>query len=169
MIQIAAKEDMLLRLASRFVGYHEVGGNNRGPLLDLWEKRQVGATGWPWCLIFIQELADTVDDLYDAAHLMSSNFRHGLPDTAHVMTLWRALEAYQLVSPRPGCLVIWNKEGTDSGHVGLVTGYQGGGSIETIEGNTGSDMRDGDVVASKTRSIIRSGDLTVMGFLPVWR
>lgn len=169
MIEVEAKERMLVTLASRFVGVHEVG-ENRGPLIDVWQRRQFQTSGWPWCLIFIQELVDSVDLLYDAAHLMCSTFRHGLPETAHVMTLWRALEAYRLDSPRPGALAVWRLKGSDSGHIGIV---EHGRSVEmfgTIEGNTGDgNEREGEGIARKTCTARPRGNLELKGFVPAWR
>jgi hypothetical protein len=50
-------------------------------------------------------------------------------------------------------LIIWNKSGTTSGHIGLITKINQN-QITTIEGNTGSgNVRDGDGVYKRNRKL----------------
>ena len=170
LLEFDAKEQQLVTLAEDFVGLHEIGNSNRSPMIDLWQRKLFNAEGWPWCLVFVQALVRMVDRQYDASHLMCSTFRHGLPETAHVMTLWDHLKDYALPSPRPGSLWILNRIGTDSGHVRVVKGYMGGGSIEAIEGNSNAaGSRNGGEVTMGPRSYNGTGALKTMGFVPVWR
>lgn len=161
------KATMLVALCKRFVGIREDKGQNRDSLIDLWAQRLFGAHGWPWCLIFAQEMADAVDDIYDASTLMCSTNRHSLPHTAHVKTLLGLMKDELRDDPKPGWLAVW-LDG-DKGHVGVVErGIRT--DFWSIEGNTGAkDEREGDGVALKHCSDRPRGKLILQGFVPVWR
>lgn len=171
MLERSCKETMLVELARFHEGLHESGGNNRGPIIDLWTRQLFQAEGWPWCLIFVQQMARMTDVLFDASRLMTSSFRHSLPHTAHVMTLWTLTESiYRMEEPRPGMLAIWRSGATQSGHVGIVEAGVSRGNFTTIEGNTGGpDEREGDAVARRKCTDAPRGKLILQGFVPVWR
>ena len=64
---------------------------------------------------------------------------------------------------------LWNHEGTDQGHTGVLRAILSALKISTIEGNTGSDsMRDGDGVQARMRSRVRDGDLILQGYVLIF-
>ena len=50
---VAIKERLLIHEAKRWVGVTEVGGNNRGQVVEIFQKAVGGvANGQPWCMDF---------------------------------------------------------------------------------------------------------------------
>lgn len=141
------------------VGIYEIGGNNNGPMVRLIQKTIGEANREPWCMGLVQScIAYTEKKLGITSAVFPSE---------HCMTVWRntPIEWRVKVSPLRGAVVIWNREGTDQGHTGMVLEHNQL-QMTTIEGNTGSNgSRDGDGVYRKRRSKIRDGELKVIGWL----
>lgn len=172
-----SKSELLVWLAGMLVGTQEVGGPNRGALVERFQKAVDGkANGEAWCCAFVQFLIREVDAL-GLAH--GDQTGSPLPKTEWVQGLWDGtspgLRRRAEIHPEPGMLIVWRqwKDGqpTAYGHVGVVTGVTPAGAIETIEGNTGAGdgiNREGDGVYRRVRSASGDGALRVSGYLKVW-
>ncbi len=153
----------LCREAERYVGVHEAGGNNRGEMVERFQKAVDGkAQGEPWCAAFVQFCIAEVEAAHGPTVVVARY--------EHCMTIWnRTSGVHRYKSPKPGFLVIWNYEGTTNGHIGIVTKVLDELTIETIEGNTSPDAktieREGDGVYRKTRSTKTVGRMRLVGFI----
>lgn len=153
----------LVREAERFLGVHEVGGNNMGEAVERFQMAVDGkAQGEPWCAAFVQFCIKEVEAAHGPTVVVARS--------EHCMTIWnRTSGVHRYKSPKPGYLVIWNYEGTTNGHIGIVTKVIDELTIETIEGNTGPDSktveREGDGVYRKTRSTKTVGKMKLVGFI----
>ncbi len=150
----------------RWVGVQETGGNNKGQLVSIFQRHIGGAHGEPWCMSFVQYCAYWVDQYFTES-------KHRLFPSEHCMTVWRnSPSVCRLTGPMEGSVVIWNYEGTDNGHTGIVRRLDGN-HIYTIEGNTGDSsavVREGDGVFVKRRLLQRSSKskMQIVGFLNPW-
>ena len=168
------KHRLLAYEASRWIGTKESGGDNKGQIVEMFQKATDGkAQGEAWCLAFAQFCINQVDCLYDEMTL-SSNLRSQLKKTEHCLTLWNASEAVRSQTPQVGHLVIWqhhqNGKATSSGHVGIIREVHAD-KVVTIEGNTGDGtgiVREGDQVALRERPLKDVGSMKLLGFIPVW-
>lgn len=170
------KDRLLVFEARRWVGMTEIGGNNRGQVVEMFQKAVDGiSSGEPWCMSFVQFCIEMVDNTYDAM-FQQSYLRSPLKKTEHCMTLWQDSQHHVIIA-RPGSLAIWqywkNGSPTSSGHVGIVTEVitEPQDHIRTIEGNTGGGSeieREGDGVYEKVRSREGGTRMKLMGFLSVW-
>lgn len=165
----------LVELALSYEGVREVGGANRGPEVEQFQKAVDGkAWGEPWCMAFVQFCVKKV--------CKEIGFSEVLPNTESCVELWKKVDPFlKLEKPMVGCLVIWENyhqgEPTGKGHVGIVVEVLNDNLIETIEGNTGPDSktinREGDGVYKKTRFSYSFGKMRVLGFVapfptPTW-
>lgn len=165
------KEQLLIHEAKRWVGITEHGGNNRGQLVQLFQKSTGGlANGEPWCMAFIQFCIQAVDSL--VSDCLEGSEKSPLFKSEHCLTVWNKSQALKIETPRPGILCIWQHGQTAAGHVGIVVDVNADSSIMTVEGNTSSanadNQREGDGVWLKRRRLDSSGDLRFKGFLRVW-
>jgi len=154
----------LLKYAQSFEGVREEGANNRGKQIDAWEA-EMGMKGDAWCMMYVQ------------AMIKEMSKRHGKKSrvfrSAHCMTVWAKTPTdLRRTKPQAGDIVIWNHVGTQNGHTGLVIKQLSDTTFLTIEGNTGPDdnkvERNGDGVYVKRRSMAKTGDMKVVGFLRIW-
>jgi uncharacterized protein (TIGR02594 family) len=151
----------LILEARKWIGTTEVGGNNKGPSVEAFQKAVDGkAQGEPWCMAFVQFCVQKV-----APSLLASS--------EHCLTVWnRTPREQRLEVPEPGCIMIWRHKGTDQGHCGIVSGFDGV-IISTIEGNTAPHRRDvereGDGVYEVTRSMNGTPTMDVVGWLRPWQ
>lgn len=169
------KKKLLAFEAQKWVGVREMGGDNRGQIVEMFQKAVDGkAVGEPWCAAFTGFVIKTVDATMKALELDQGETQLVLSE--HVMTLWnKAPEAAKSKTPEPGCLVCWQlyKDGkaTGSGHVGVVVKVLDSKQIETIEGNTNDGQgveRNGVGVYRRIRDIAGAGSMKVVGFLKPW-
>jgi hypothetical protein len=151
--------------AEACVGIREVGGNNQGPMVEMIQRTIGGADREAWCMSFVQTMLAYAE--------LKTGVESPIWACEHCMTVLHKTPERQRVKTHPlrGAIVIWNKEGTYSGHCGIVieanqTSFWG------IEGNTeagvnenGTVERDGGGVYFTKRDKIRAGDLVVQGFL----
>lgn len=146
--------------AEACVGIKEQGGNNRGPMVELMQKTIEGADREPWCMAFVQTCLAYAE--------LRTGKKSPIVATEHCMTAWRNSPQEQRVKTHPlkYAIIIWNYDGTDSGHTGVIIENNRQSYLQSVEGNTGDEsMRDGDGVFYKKRDWIRTGSLRRVGFL----
>jgi len=168
-----------LSIASSYVGVIEVGGDNRGPQVERFQKAADGkAAGEPWCLSFIQFCVIETERRTARAS--------GLLVSEHVRTLWNAtqggLRAVRVTEPKPGDLIVWGERDSTNGHIGIVERSINPTVLQTIEGNTTPDSqfipnpqfingvvnRNGNGVYRKKRTAQGGQKLRVLGFIRLW-
>lgn len=168
------KEQMLIQEARRWVGIAEQGGNNKGQLVELFQRTAGGlANGEPWCMDFVQYCIQEVDaSVVHALVLGCPDKKSQLFKSEHCLTVWNKSQALKIDAPKPGCLCIWQNGQTASGHVGIIVDVNADGSIMTVEGNTSSgdagNQHEGDGVWQKRRCLGANASLKLKGFLRVW-
>jgi hypothetical protein len=156
-----------LESAHACVGVEEVGGDNRGPLVEAFQATIGGVEGESWCLSFIQALTSYTEHRF--------NVNSNLPLTEHVLTLWdRTHKDYKFDpkthEPQAGDIVVWRYGKTMKGHAGIVIKYDASCPrvFNTIEGNTGPSgivEREGDGVYKKVRAKSGTSLMQVVGFI----
>ena len=154
----------LVEFARQFIGTKEEGGDNKGSLVELFQKALDGkAAGEAWCMAFVQYCVLEVERL---TKTKSKIFK-----SEHCLTVWnKSPKELRLEKPEVGCLVIWQYGDTINGHVGIVTKVNKN-TIETIEGNTGTGagvVREGDGVYARKRSKFGSDKMQIKGYLKVF-
>lgn len=121
------------------VGQHEDAPNS-GLMVDQYLNSVGLPPGNSWCASFVHW-----------CFLMASNaigMLNPCPKTGGVLRLWElAPDEVKVASPVRGAVVIMD-HGHGHGHTGIVESVNGGGLIETVEGNTNkAGSREGDSVA----------------------
>ena len=166
------RRQLLLNEAKRWIGIQEVGGNNRGQLVDIFLKTTGLPAGNPWCMAFVQFCIDHVDDM--ATLLNPKTAITGIFKSDHCMTVWQETPfALKGSIPLPGSVVIWEKRGSSSGHTGIVTSSDPNtATFKTIEGNTspaaGTVEREGDGVYAKSHTLRGGATMDLVGFIYPW-
>jgi len=162
-VQVNFLRELILE-AEKWVGIHEVGGNNRGPEVERFQKAVDGrAEAEAWCASFVQFCMKEVATRLSATQVAFPS--------EHCFTIWAMTgKMHCYASPKAGYLVIWKYEGTSNGHVGIVSRVIDESTIETIEGNTSPEgktiVREGDGVYRKTRSTMRVvGKMRLVGYV----
>ncbi len=151
--------------AAKYVGTVETGGDNSGPLIEMFQRAVDGkAQRESWCLSFVQYVIKSVSP------------SSALFPTEHCMTAWnRTPKACRIPAPIPGCIVIWqyydmSGKATASGHCGIVTKVLKDG-FDSIEGNTGPGqqvVREGDGVYLKRRLFAGTKRMRIVGYINPW-
>lgn len=127
-----------LTVAGTQLGQKE-NGPNTGPMVDKYLESVDQLPGVPWCAAFVhwcfQQAANAIEML------------NPCPKTAGALRLWEfAPDIAKVRTPARGAIFVMD-HGKGHGHVGLVETVNGGGLIETIEGNTNrGGSREGDSV-----------------------
>lgn len=166
-----SKQDRLIEVAKSYIGTKEIGGDNKGPQVEEFQKALGGpAVQQSWCADFVHFCAKKVD-------AEQGGTAYDLYPSQLVVEVWNKTDpSLRLANPEAGCMILWEhfKDGhaTGLGHAGIVTRVAVG-TVDTVEGNTsdGSGInRDGDGVYSRSRPIVSSATSTmkVLGFLRVW-
>lgn len=132
--------------AKKYVGVIEVGGDNRGPEVEAFQRAYDNvANGEPWCCSFLMYCIDEVERVHG---IRAKVFR-----TEHVMSLWSYTHPrMRRAAPVVGTAAVWRKAGTEQGHVEIVTGVPKPTEFLSVGGNTGPGPgveRDGDGVWEK--------------------
>lgn len=142
----------------------EQGGNNRGQIVELFQKTIGKAENEPWCMAFMQYCVSKVD------FLMNDGTKSPLFKSEHCLTVWNNTPiTFKYKVPSVGNIVIWRHGTSSNGHTGVVKQVLDAQTFITVEGNTNADgSREGDGVYEKKRSILPMGDLNVVGFIKVW-
>lgn len=155
--------ELLCEVAVACVGVSEVGGDNRGPVVELFQATVAKPVMQPWCLDFIQACIAYVED--------TKRIKSALSATQLCAELWEtAPQAAKLEKPERGDIILWRKGDTRTGHCGLVLG-QDSLRYQTVEGNTSDSFgidRNGDGVYSKNRAKGGSKTFVEVGFLRVF-
>ena len=165
------KQEKLIEIAKTYVGTKEEGGDNKGPQVEEFQRAIGKAEGEPWCVSFIQYCVKKVD-------AEMGGEENKLPQTEHVMTLWRDGANLRIEKPEAGCVMLWEhyKDGkrTGLGHAGVVTKVsKDGKTVDTVEGNTsdGSGIdRNGDGCYARQRPTVSGANSTmkVLGWMRIW-
>jgi uncharacterized protein (TIGR02594 family) len=150
---------------NKWIGIHEIGGNNNGPDIEKFQKAVDGkASGEPWCMAFVQFCIMQIEKQLD----INSN----IFNSEHCLTTWtKSPESMRLINPIPGCIIIWQHGNTSNGHTGFITGINAAGKLLTVEGNTSDENginRDGDGVYARVRNKNGDGDMKIKGYLKVF-
>ncbi len=159
----------LLRVALKYVGAYEIGGNNKGPLVEMFQKAVDGkATGEAWCMGYVQFCLKQVEQSLLLPSLLAKS--------ELCTAVWdKSPKMCRTDKPVPGSVVIWQKwangKPTISGHTGIVLWPVDSNSFDSIEGNTSNSVgvvRDGDMVAVKTHFLSDNSQMRILGFLLPW-
>jgi len=123
--------------ALRHVGVRESPPGSNRTMFGRW----FGADGVPWCAIFASYCFDV------GAGVVLCRGWHGAGvgsrGVAYVPTLaaWLKATGRSVAAPQPGDLVIFDWDGGLPDHAGLVVRALADGRIETVEGNSGDEVR----------------------------
>ena len=150
---------LMMMAARACIGFTEQGGNNKGRFVELVQKTIDGvAKSEPWCMCFVQSMIAYAE--------YKTGIKSNLYTSESCMSTWRKTPALNRVKniPAPGAIVIWQKEQSDFGHTGFVFDFRGD-EMTTVEGNTGTDMRDGDGVYERLRTTKPEGKIHIVGYL----
>lgn len=149
------------------VGIREVGGNNKGPIVTLIQETVDGPDHVAWCMSMVQTAVAYVEQ--------KLGVKSPIFCSEHCLTVWGKTPKTQRVKavPARGAIVIWQHGTSQSGHTGVVLEYAHvPGKMACVEGNTESGLnksgtieRDGGGVYKTERSIVKNGNLKVVGFL----
>jgi hypothetical protein len=152
--------ELLIASALACVGVAEQGGDNRGPIVELFQQTVGRAEGQSWCMDFLQSCIAYVE--------LATGLSCPLPSAEHVLALWNQSKVYSAVQPaQAGDLIIWRFGNTPSGHCGLIVGVDTL-RYQTVEGNTspsGEIESNGDGVYLKHRAKGGSKSFVEVGFL----
>lgn len=160
----------LIKLGKSQVGIHEVGGNNDGPVIRMYQSVIGKAEKEPWCLSFLQWLVREIDK--------KMGTKTSLFATESTQLLFKDTpKECRLHLPEPGCILVWQKYKDETplsiGHVALVTEVLNSDYVLTVEGNTAPGdgiQREGDGVYMKRRYVNQhTGYMRVRGFLSPWK
>jgi hypothetical protein len=163
---------LLIQEALRWVGTQEAGGDNKGQIIELFQRSVSLTPGLPWCAAFVHYCLDRVKAQALALDMnapVSKIHRSG-----HCLTIWNKTPLANRVDPIdvvPGDLMLWRVKGSDAGHMGIVLTNGHKGSMSTVEANTSPSVeveRNGDGVYIKNRLIGGYGTAEVLGWLRPW-
>lgn len=158
-------ENRIIATASIYVGVREVGGFNKGPDVEMFQKFVDGkAEGESWCMSFVQFVVGQVCKHYGIQTVL-------YPSENCQQVYTGALSFHRATIPGPGFVFIQQSRKTAwKGHTGICTGGSVGGVFPSIEGNTnGAGAREGDGVYKKYRYTMGNTSSKMRGFLNVPR
>lgn len=131
--------EMILTIAREELGKGETEGQNLGPDID----RYAAACGWPpgrgiaWCAAFasycyVEACRRLRWSRYDVAHVGARKLAERVV----------AAGGERIDLPEPGCLVLLERGGPGgSAHVRICEAFDGDGTYDSIEGNSGPRVR----------------------------
>jgi hypothetical protein len=164
--------DLLVHEAKRWVGTKEIGGNNSGQLVELFQKAVDGkAVKEAWCMAFVQfSIINSLQYFYIANKENPNTVSKALFSSEHCMTVWNKTPvAQRRLKPEAGLIAIWNHQGTTNGHTEICTSeIYDSVYFDTVGGNTGSGsgvVREGDGVWARKRNIHGEGTMKLVGFI----
>lgn len=136
--------DSIIEIARKELGTKEYPANSNKCKYNTWfYGRTVSGSAYPWCMAFAQWC-------YAEAGL---SLPYKTASCGALLSWYKAVHPECIVTrPVKGCLVIFDfPGGASTDHVGLFVG-RSGGSVTTIDGNTGTASEDnGGAVMLKTR------------------
>jgi hypothetical protein len=157
----------LIAAAASLVGVREEGGNNRGPMIELFLRGVKQPPGQPWCAAFVHHVG------------YWSHFDYGversswpLPATASCYMLGANAKERGVLREEPedgDVFLLWNAQLVRFAHTGVVARVREEGETpgksawfdcDTIEGNTDlGGSREGDGVMRRVRRFYpKAGD-----------
>ena len=163
-------------LAKLFVGATETGGENRGPLIERFQKAVDNvAGGEPWCMGFVQFLVMAVDTLPRSVALPRNVM---VPTESTVGAFNGHPVALKVNAPEVGSIVVWQRVQADGkalwqGHTGIVVDVTAEHLI-TVEGNTSPEAtnaakeRDGQGVWQRKRMLGAIPGFIRLGYSRPW-
>jgi len=170
------KRRMLVSEAKKWLWVRE-HGSNRGDEIEMFQREVDGkANGEAWCLSFVQFCVHQVDRDYLKKY-GNDPLPNWLYPTEHCLTLWNKTDVSSRITGdlHPGSILIWQYwdygKQTARGHVGVIIEVISETDFITIEGNTvdrKSVVREGDGVYMMRRTISRSGNFRLKGFISPW-
>lgn len=164
------RSGLLILEAHRWLGIQEIGGNNQGQVVGIFQRDAGIAPGDPWCMAFVQYCINHVDET--VAVFNSDADRSRMAKGAHCLTVWnKTPESLKTSTPVPGSIAVWQHSDQASGHTGVVVDIPDNGFFRTIEGNTSPGQgvnRDGDGVFQKDHAITAIGSMRLLGFILPW-
>lgn len=154
-------------MALRHEGVREVGGRNRGPMIDDWLRRvdKDPSRGLAWCAAFASCM---VYDACEANWVAAGNLGPIDPDslatpmTAGVWAFWSGTPRRYRCAPKPGAVYVLDhgvdpRTGFRRGHIGFALKLLGQ-RFEDLSGNTNAaGSREGDGVLRNRRRIADVG------------
>lgn len=153
----------LIAEATKYVGVREVGGPNKGPDVEMFQRYTDGkAVGESWCMAFMRYVVGQVCSHYGIQNVL-------YPSELCQSVYNKAPRLYKLSSPVPGAVFIHqSRTSAWRGHTGLCTGTSTAGVFPSIEGNTnGAGSSDGDGVYKKYRFTKGNAFSKMRGFIDV--
>lgn len=164
------RQALLVNEATRWVDIHEIGGNNRGQVVEIFQSACAIPKGSPWCMAFVQYCITRIDEI--GVILGSDLPPSAMATGANCGAVWNMTpDQLKTGAPGTGTVVVWKNMATGMGHTGIVTASYGD-TFCTIEGNTSPGEginRDGDGVYRKIHSLGNAGSsLTLIGFIKPW-
>lgn len=151
--------------ARRWIGVREVGGDNRGPEVEEFQRAVDGkAQGEPWCAAF---------GMYCVAQVEA---RHGIISRIYrsesVKEIWdKSPDDMKSIEPGAGYFACWIHGLGPMGHLEIVQADITKRDFKTVGGNTGDGsgvVRNGDGVYERLRSTSPQGKMRLLGFIKVF-
>jgi hypothetical protein len=152
----------LVAAAASLVGVHEQGGNNRGPMVELFLHEVKQPPGEPWCAAFVHHVGYWSH--YDSETRRSS---WPLPPTASCYELGVFAKKRGVLRDEPevgDVFLLWKEKLGRFAHTGVIVHLRAHGETagegqwfecETIDGNTDADgSREGDGVLRRIRRFL---------------
>jgi hypothetical protein len=172
MISPETKRLLLVNECKKWIGIKEVGGDNKGQMVERWQKAiDQKASQEAWCMAFVMSMIIDIDKL--CLNVFADTQMSSINKSEHCLTVWNtAPSRLKFQTPLPGYIAIWQHGNTTLGHAGIVVeGMNHNYEFKTVEGNTGDGsgvIREGDGVYLRTRSLKSQGAMKLLGFLSVW-
>ena len=152
----ASEKNDIVNIAERYLGVREVG-NNRGKMVEKFQRSVNLKPGSPWCAAFVRYVLDIAKNTY-------IKIRSGLAQayrTKHSIKAKDVAKGYKTIGR--GWLAIWKHGDTHRGHIGIVKNWLRNVGI-IIEGNTRKGSKEG--VFEKKRKIISWNEFRICWFTP---
>ncbi len=149
---MATLAETAIQIALSYDGVREIGGNNCGPDVEMFQKSIGLEKGDPWCAAFL-----VFSIIQSAKNLgVTPKFQYG----GSVYKLWTRNPDLQMAEPTDNCVFLINhglsKLGVHIGHTGFCIGRNQDNTetLETMEGNTSvGGSRDGDGAYHRSREM----------------
>lgn len=156
---------LMVEAARACVAIRELTNRNDGPLIELIQKTVDGrAIREPYCMAGVQTIVAYAE--------LKTGIKSKLFPSEHVMTVYRKASHDMFVkfNPLPGAIAMWNHQGSDQGHTGIVVeSYDN--FFKSIEFNTtkgeagGKIVREGGGVYELTRPRANVESMILKGFI----
>jgi hypothetical protein len=151
--------------AQACVGIREVGGNNKGPMVELLQETIGSASAEAWCMSFVQTCLAYAEK--------KTGIKSPVFASEHCLTVWQKTPKTARVKkvPARGAIAIWNYPPGVSGHTGIVDVFTAK-KMNLFEGNTekgltlsGAIERDGGGCYYTERSTGSTKKMKLLGFI----